>query len=176
MRAVLVGKVGEDNLYYDIDAKEEQKDAILVRPDNSMVKVDLFDFANSCGGLFKIRTSKFHKFLWSGSSNKNWGEIFMNKTKPINEKLLDGLDIYQSLGKNKKKLDTVSKKVSEFKKTLNKKKKKEIKPDNKIKTKSAQPCCDNEMVKFDMPNLVFGSERARKEAWTAMALLRQLEE
>lgn len=175
MKAILIGKVEEDNLYYDIDASEEDKDAILVRPDNSMVKVDLFDFVNSCGGLLKIRTSPFHKFLWGGAGKRGWEETFINKTKKINERLIDGLDVYQSLGKNKKKIDTVAKKVSNFKKTVNKQKKSQ-KPDNKIKTKSAQPCCDDEMVKFDISNLVFKTAQTRKEAWTAMILLRQLEE
>jgi len=172
MRAILVGKVEDDNLYYDIDASAEEKDAILVRPDSSMVKVDLFDFANSCGGLLKIKTSRFHKFLWTGASRKGWDQIFLDKTKPIYESMIDGLDIYQSLGKNKKKLDTVNKKVSRFKKTVNKKKNQKI---EKIKTKSAQPCCDDEMVKFDVSNLAFKSAQARKEAWTAMILLRQIE-
>jgi len=172
MRAILVGKVEDDNLYYDIDASAEEKDAILVRPDSSMVKVDLFDFANSCGGLLKIKTSRFHKFLWTGASRKGWDEIFLDKTKPVYENMIDGLDIYQSLGKNKKKLDTVNKKVSRFKKTVNKKKNQKI---EKIKTKSAQPCCDDEMVKFDVSNLAFKSAQARKEAWTAMILLRQIE-
>jgi len=172
MRAILVGKVEDDNLYYDIDASAEEKDAILVRPDNSMVKVDLFDFVNSCGGFLKIKTSRFHKFLWTGASRKGWNEIFLDKTKPIYENMIDGLDIYQSLGKNKKKLDTVSKKVSRFKKTVNKNKNQKI---EKIKTKSAQPCCDDEMVKFDISNLAFKNAQARKEAWTAMILLRHIE-
>jgi len=174
MRAILVGKVEEDNLYYDIDASEDEKDAILVRPDGSMVEVDLFDFANSCGGLLKIRTSRFHRFLWGGASKRGWNEVFMDKTKPVNEQMIEGLDIYQSLGKNKKKLDIVNKKVSGFKKTINKKEKKKDKVEN-IKTKSAQPCCDDEMVKFDISDLAFKSAQARKEAWTAMILLRQLE-
>lgn len=163
MRAILVGKVEEDNLYYDIDASEDEKDAILVRPDGSMVEVDLFDFANSCGGLLKIRTSRFHKFLWGGASKRGWNEVFMDKTKPVNEQMIEGLDIYQSLGKNKKKLDIVNKKVSGFKKTINKKEKKKGKVEN-IKTKSAQPCCDDEMVKFDISDLAFKKCTSQKRS------------
>lgn len=178
MLAVLVARVEDDKLYYILDASEAEKDAILVRPDNSMIKVDLFDFCNSCGGLLKMRTSKFHKFLWDGFSSKKsniWKETFIEKSRPVNEKLMDGLEIYSALGENKKKIDTTTKKAKDFKKTINTEK------TSKIKTKSlgsgeSQPCCDDEMVKFDISNLVFKSRQARKEAWTAMILLRQLEE
>jgi len=161
MRAILIARVEDDKLYYDIDALDDEKDAILVRPDNSMIELDLFDFVNSCGGLVKITTTKFHKFLWNGATKKNWKDTFLNKTKPVNEVLLEGLDIYQALGKNKKKLDAVNQKVSTFKKTVNKK----PKSDQKIKTKSAQP----------WENLTFPDAQSRKQAWTAMILLRQLE-
>jgi len=178
MLAILVGRVEDDKLYYILDASESEKDAVLVRPDDSIVKVDLFDFCNSCGGLLKIRTSKFHKFLWDGFSSKKsevWRETFIEKSREVNEKLLDGLEIYSALGKNKKKIDTATKKAKQFKKTIDTQK------PSKIKTKSLnqgppQPCCNDEMVKFDISNLVFESEQARKEAWTAMVLLRQLEE
>jgi hypothetical protein len=172
MRAILVAAVEDDKIYYDLDAKNEQKDAILVRPDGSMVKVDFFDFANSCGGLLKIRTSKFHKFMWDGAAGKKanlWKSVFIDKTKDVSESVLENVDVFESLGKNRKKMLKTDKKAKAFKKTVDKKSK------QKVQTKSAQPCCDNEMVKFDMKNLVFGDAQTRKQAWTAMILLRQLE-
>ena len=178
MKAVLVGAVSSDKLYYILDAEEFEKDAVLVRPDNSMVKLDLFDFCNSCSGLVKIRTSKFHKFLWDGISYKNsdlWRETFLSKKRPVPESMLFGLDIYSSLGKNKKKIDSVNSRVKNFN-NKNSKQTKPLKKKDGLQTKSEQPCCADEMVEFYMPNLVFDNEKSRKEAWVAMTLLRQIEE
>jgi len=180
MRAVLVAAVEDDKIYYDLDAVGNQKDGILVRPDQSMVKIDLIDFSNSCGGLLKIRTSKFHKFLWDGASGKKyetWKKTFFNKEKPVNESLLENVEIYESLGENKKKMQKTDEKAKTFKKTIDKKSKSSSLKgsESKIKTKSAQPCCDDEMVKFDVGNLTFPDAQSRKQAWTAMILLRQLE-
>lgn len=175
MRAILVAVVEDDKIYYDLDAKNEEKDAILVRPDESMVKIDLFDFANSCGGLLKIRTSKFHKFLWDGAAGKRaqfWKSVFVDKTKEVSEAALENIDIFESLGEKRKKIEKIDEKAKTFKKTVDRKSKT---PKTKLQTKSAQPCCDNEMVKFDMKNLVFGDAQSRKQAWTAMILLRQIE-
>lgn len=180
MRAVMVARVEEDRLYFDMDAGADEKDGVLVRPDNSMVKVDLFDFADSCGKLLKIQTTKFHKFLWNGINYKNsklWEDTFIKKSRKVADGLLSNLELYSALGENKKKIDNMNKRIEQFKKSVDDAKRKQNTKtlENSSETKSEQPCCDNKMVKFDISNFAFGSVQARKEAWTAMNLLRQLE-
>lgn len=181
MRAIMVARVEEDQVYFDIDAGAEDKDGILVRPDSSMVKVDLFDFADSCGKLLKIQTTRFHKFFWNGINYKNselWENTFIKKTRKVSDGLLSDLELYSALGKNRKKIDNMDKKIKRFKKSVDDTKRKQNTKtlENSLETKSEQPCCDNKMVKFDISDFSFGSVQARKEAWAAMNLLRHLEE
>jgi hypothetical protein len=165
MKAVLVGGIGSDKLYYVIDADTKEKDGVLEKSDGKTVNVDFMGFVSSCRGLRKIRTSRFHRSLWDSPKNPtkgSWYETFVSKTKPVNEKSLDGAVVVTSIGSNKKKIKAKNDAVTRFMQT-------------KTAENSRGHGCFDEMVKFDNKDYVFKTEAERKQAWSAIAIMRQLE-
>lgn len=165
MKAVLVGGIGSDKVYYIMDSGPEQKDGIVEKPNGKTIKIDFIDFTSSCNGLRKIRTSRFHRFLWDSPKNPtkgSWYETFVTKTRPVNDKTLDGAVVLSSLGQARKKINTKNSLAFDF-----------IQTKSLEQTKS-HSCC-NEMVKFDTRDYAFETESQRKQAWEAIVLMKQLE-
>lgn len=166
MKAVLVGTVGDDKLYYILDAAAGEKDGALEREDGSVVKVDLIPFTATARSLKKIRTSSFHRKLWDAPRNiasGSWYETFVAKSKEVDEKMLDGVPTYSALGKDRKKTEKIDKKSLEF---LN----------NGLAGEILSKSANSAVVKFDKPKRVFNTKQERKDAWLAMHLLRKIEE
>jgi hypothetical protein len=165
MKAVLVGGVGSDKLYYVIDADKTEKDGIIEKPNGNTVKVNFMDFVSSCMGLRKIRTSRFHRSLWDmpkSPTSGSWYETFVTKTKPVNEKTLDGAVVLSSVGKNREKIKKKNDSISSFLQT-------------KSEEASLSIGCCGEMIKFDTKDYVFKTQAERKQAWDAIVLMRRLE-
>jgi hypothetical protein len=166
MKAVLVGTMSSDKLYYVIDAKAGEKDGAVVRPNGKVIKVDFMSFIHSSQSIRKIRTSRFHRSLWDAPKNLTsgaWYETFISKTKEVNEGSLDGAVIQTSLGSVKKNLDSKTAAIAEFLSIKS------------LEQGTSRPCC-GEMVKFDSKSYFFNTEEERKQAWAAMKIMRQLEE
>lgn len=166
MKAVLVGTVGTDKLYYILDAEPGAEDGALEREDGTVVKVDIISFTSATRSLKKIRTSAFHRKLWDAPrsmSSGSWYETFIAKSKEIDDKMLEGVPTYSALGKDRKKLEKIKKKSLDFSTDG---------LSNQILSKSA----NGPVVKFDKPNYVYATQQERKEAWLAMCLLREIEE
>jgi hypothetical protein len=166
MKAVLVGTVGDDKLYYIIDATANDKDGAIEREDGTVVRIDFMSFSSSARSLKKIRTSPFHRKLWDAPRNMSsgsWYETFISKEKEVDEKMLAGLPVYSALGKDRKKIDKINEKSLEFSSSG---------LANQILSKSA----NGPVVKFDKPKRVFNTKQERKDAWLAMNLLRKIEE
>lgn len=166
MKAVLVGTIGNDKLYYILDAEPGAEDGAIERDDGTVVRVDIISFTSSARGLKKIRTSAFHRKLWDAPRNMSagsWYEIFITKSKEVDEKMLEGMPTYSALGKERKKTEKIKKKSLDFSNDG---------VSNQILSKSA----NGPVVKFDKPNYVYATQRERKEAWIAMCLLRDIEE
>lgn len=164
MKAVLVGAMSSDKLYYIIDASASEKDGAVEKPNGNVIKVDFMSFVHSSNNIRKIRTSRFHRFLWDAPKNPtsgSWYETFILKIKEVNEKSLDGAIIQTSLGKARKKISQKTLAAEKF-----------------ISTKTeedfvATSCCD-EMVKFDGKSYFFKTGIERLHAWEAMKIMRQL--
>lgn len=166
MKAVLVGTIGDDKLYYVIDAARGDDDGALERENGSVLMLDFFPYVAMSRGLRKIRSSRFHRKLWDAPSNiasGTWYETFIGKSREIDEASLEGQPVYSALGKDRKKINKVNEKAKKFKtKSLA----------DEILVKSA----DAAMVKFDRQVYAYKTAEKRREAWVAMCLLRQLEE
>jgi hypothetical protein len=166
VKAVLVGTVSSDKLYYIIDAKANEKDGALVKANGKVLKVDFMSFIHSSRSIRKIRTSRFHRSLWDAPKNPtsgSWYETFILKTRQVNEASLSGAVIQTALGNAKKTLDSKSAAIEKFLETKS------------LETGRNRPCC-GEMVKFDSKSYFFNTEEERSQAWEAMKIMRQLEE
>jgi hypothetical protein len=166
VKAVLVGTVSSDKLYYVLDAGPSDKDGAVVKADGKIIYVDFMSFVHSSKTIRKIRTSRFHRSLWDAPKNPtsgSWYETFILKTKEVNEASLGGAIIQTSLGNAKKKLDSKSAAIHEFLTTKS------------LEATRSKPCC-GEMVKFDSKGYFFSTEEERKQAWEAMKIMRQLED
>lgn len=165
MKAVLVGSVDKNKLYYIMDAQAGDEDGAIVRADGSTVLVNLLSFAAKSRIIKKHRTTRFHRFLWdmpADITSGAWFETFIAKTRPLSKEILNGLNIVSSIGENKQKLKKKNDAALDFLAT-------------KSPIQLPMGCCD-EMVKSDRDVYSFKSLSARSEAWAAMQLLRHLED
>lgn len=165
MKAILVGSVGADRVYYVTDAQRGEKDGIIIRGDGSSVKVNLISFAAKSRNIKKIRTTRFHRFLWDSPkmpTSGNWYDTFITKVRPLDKKILTDVKIVTDIGQNAKKIKKKDALVNDF-----------------ILSKSSLPnvqtACCGEMVKSNQANYSFKSSELRREAWVAMQILRKME-
>jgi hypothetical protein len=166
VKAVLAGSIGQDRIYYIIDANRNSKDGAVVRPDGSAVFVYFFSFAAKAIGVRKNRSSRFLRFLWDSPQNPtkgSWYDTFILKTKPIDKKMLDGLNVVSKLGKKQKSLKQKSDRIQDFLNTKN-------------DVGQVQTSCCGGMVKSERDIYSFKSLQQRDDAWNAMNILRQLED
>lgn len=167
MKAVLVGGVESDKLYYIIDSGPGEFDGAIERVDGSVVKFDFFSFVTKSKTIRKIRTTRFHRYLWNeprGVAAKNWSKVFISKNQEISEKMQEGIEaqIVTALGKNRKKIEKKNETVDKFIKAL-----------SSAERKETTACC-GKVVQSDRPNTSFRSELQRKQAWVGRIVLNDI--
>lgn len=166
MRAVLVGLIGPDKLFYDLDAKRGERDGIIEKDNGKTIKVDFMSFSATARGLKKLRSSTFHRFLWDSPSDVlggAWYDSFIAKTRPIKDEMVEKIETHSSLGEARRSIKQKSESIENFiTKTLH----------NSANSKS---CC-GEMVQLKRVKYNFLSPETRKIAWKAMNIMREIEE
>lgn len=166
MRAVLVAISAGNRVYYDLDSRPGEKDAIVEKADGTTIPVDLLSLANSSRSFTKLRSSPLQRFLWDAPKDESsgaWYETFVEKTRPVKDSLIESMPVHSALGKNKKKIEKSKTSVKSFiSRTI----------DKEMLTKS---CC-GEMIKLDVNTYNFKTIEDRAFAWEAMKIMRQLEE
>jgi hypothetical protein len=166
MRAVLVGSIHGDKLFYVLDAGPDGDDGVVEKQDGGTVSVDFFAFTSKVSGLTKMRSSRFHRTLWDSPhsvTSGKWYETFITKTIDIDKTMLEGIKIYTSLGRNARNIKSKSDAVESF---LNK----------QLRNLQLSNSCCGEMVQSDIGNLSFKTLSDKNKAWTAMRILKQIEE
>lgn len=166
MKAALVGSVDGEKLYYIVDAAPGDKDGAIERNDGSVLMIDFFSYSAKARNIKPMSSTRFHELLWSGPEKSNagiWNKVFVEKSQEIPEEALEGVSIQASLGKNRKAISQKNADAQRYLKLLAK--------------VSDKDCCGEQMVKsIERKNMIFGSSDERKAAWTAMIILRQVEE
>ena len=165
MKAVLVGSIHQDKLYYVLDAGPGEKDGIVEKANGSSVRVNFISLTSKVSGLKKFRTTRFHRFLWDKPAdvvNGSWYKTFITKEREVSEGSLEKASILTSIGKSKKILQSKNDKVLMFTKSI----------DNK--NNDASLCC-GEMVKSINSDYSFSTLKDRSDAWVAMKIMRQME-
>lgn len=119
MKAILVGGIEDEKLYYVIDAKGSSKDGVLVSPDGRAVMIRFFSWVSQNPGIRKIRNTKFHRFLWDSPidpSKGKWFDIFIGKSVEIDKSMLEGVVVSTNIKPSqkviKKKIDNIGKSMS----------------------------------------------------------------
>lgn len=105
-KAVLIGLVGDIKFFYLLTPTENGKDAALLRPDGSLDYVDFFSFVSKTPKITELRFTDFHRFLWEpqeGDEEDRWNRIFVNRTQPVTQNLLVGVEVVPDLGAKKTK-------------------------------------------------------------------------
>jgi hypothetical protein len=117
MKAVLVGKMGTNKLYYILDAKYGENDAIVEDASGEIHETDFMSLVSSTTGIRKMMNSPFHRLLWDGPHEKlvkSWKNIFINKTQEPDENMLNGAVVQTSVGNARKKAVATEMKVKQF--------------------------------------------------------------
>lgn len=117
MKAVLVGSVYGDKVYYVVDAKNQNSDGYVVMESGRETKVSFFPYVSKNPKINKIRNTKFHRFLWDSpikTTSGKWFETFIAKRTEIDKLLLDGVVVKTDLGKGVKKIKQKEKAAADF--------------------------------------------------------------
>ena len=165
MRAALVALLGDSRVYYDMDAKRGQKDAAVEKVDGSVIKMDLMHLSSTARNFTKLRNTAFQRFVWDSpkdSLSGAWYETFVEKTRPINDSLIDSMPLHSALGKNKKKIDRTEKSVKSFR------------LDEMARRMLSNSCC-GEVVQLNVNDYAFKSLEERDFAWLSVKTMRSIE-
>lgn len=165
MRAVLIGAIHNDKLYYDVDAKRGELDAIIERQNGTTVKTNFISISSKARGLKKFRTTRFHRLLWDKPQDvvdSSWYRTFITKEREVPEKSLAEAVVVTSLGESRQKIKSKDARAAAFIGEL----------DNKARP--AYACC-GEMVKSTNNAYLFKTKQERNEAWVALQIMRELE-
>lgn len=121
MKAVFVGKINESKLYYVIDSDNPLTDGVIVDGDEKHQIVSFWDTVRFAVDLKRNTQSAFHQYLWSSPSDEEtekWYRIFIKKSQPIEEKLLNGVQIRSDIMKAKIKGKSLLERADQFKTSL----------------------------------------------------------
>jgi len=165
MKAVLVGAIHNDKLYYVIDAGPGDNDAVVERPNGKIVKGNFAAIVSKASGLKKFRTTRFHRLLWDkplNPTNSAWYKTFVTKERDIPEKSLEEATIVSALGTSKAKIKAKDARAGLFLSGID------------TKELVEKQCC-GQMVKSDGIVYTFDTRQQRDEAWVAMQIMRELE-
>lgn len=166
MKAALVGSSGGSKLYYILDASADDMDGAIEKDDGTVMMVDFQSHVARARNIKRIKTTPFHKVFWDGDDGENketWEMIFIKKSKEIPKEVLDGVSVQTSLGRNKRSISQKNEDASRFSKS--------------IEQLSGKSCCDGQVVKSIENKLMrFSSTEERRSIWTAMSMLREIEE
>ncbi len=117
MKAVLVGSVYGDKVYYVVDSKNQSLDGYVVTESGKEIKVSFFPYVAKNPNIKKIRNTKFHRFLWDSPvrpTKGKWFETFVAKRLEIEKTLLGDVVIKTDLGKSVKKIKQKEKAAADF--------------------------------------------------------------
>jgi hypothetical protein len=166
MKAALVGSSGGSKLYYILDASVDEMDGAIEKDDGTVIMVDFQSHVSRARKIKRIKTTPFHKVFWDGDDGDNqeaWEIIFIQKSKEIPKEVLVGVSVQTSLGRNKRNISQKNETALRFNKSLER--------------ASSKSCCDGQVVKsIERKSLRFSSAEERKSTWTAMSILREIEE
>jgi len=119
MKAVLVGGIQDDKIYYIIDAKGTSNDGAIISPEGEVIMFRFFSWVSKNPGVRKIRNTKFHRLLWdnpSDSAKSKWFDVFMQKTQEIDKSMLADVIVKTDLSPSgkafKKKNDQIKRFLS----------------------------------------------------------------
>ena len=104
MKAVLVGGIDTDKLYYVLDAKGTDNDGLIVFSDGKIIEIRFLSWVSKNPRVRKIRNTKFHRFLWDSPVNPTkgkWFDTFVQKNLEMDKLILEGLIIRTDLSTEK---------------------------------------------------------------------------
>ena len=118
MKSVLVGKTNNTKVYYVLDADSTKDDGVIVEQNGEIKVVNFWNFINKKSDIKKMQHSEFHKFLWSEPGYKEktkWQSVFITKTLPIDNHLIDSIIINSDILNRKKAIGQIANRALDFK-------------------------------------------------------------
>jgi len=118
-RGILVASKDDDKVYYFLDPVGQGKqDGAIVSADGSVEFIDFGSYMLSEPFLSEYKYSDFHKFLWGrheGEDLDRWQRIFIYKTQPVSQEMLEGVKIETSISPKIKSKHYFDNRAMEFK-------------------------------------------------------------
>lgn len=100
MKSILVGKTGNDRVYFVVDSNSPDSDGIVKNIIGDTKVVNFWQYVDSNPSIHKIKGTGFHDYLWDGHQSKtgvHWYSVFVSKSLPISDNLLDGAIINKDI-------------------------------------------------------------------------------
>jgi hypothetical protein len=94
MKSILVGKSGNDRIYFVIDSDNQNSDCVVKNILGDTRVTNFWDYVDNHKMMTKISGTPFHNYLWNGhasSTNIHWYSIFVSKSLPVDSEILDGV-------------------------------------------------------------------------------------
>jgi hypothetical protein len=120
MKAVFVGIIDSNNLYYVLDSRDPNTDGVIVEGGKPKV-ISFWQTVLAAQNVKKASGNAFLDLLWKTPKKEDedgWHQIFIDKALPIDEKLLEGSSIRTDIMNSKIKAKSVSERVDTFKTLL----------------------------------------------------------
>ena len=120
MKAVFVGTIDSNNLYYVLDSQNEDTDGVIVENGKPKV-VSFWQTVITAQNVKKASGTPFLDFLWNAPSpedEEGWHQIFLDKVMPIDEKLLNGSNVRTDIMGAKTKTKSIAERADSFKTLL----------------------------------------------------------
>ena len=118
MKSVLVGKTNNTKVYYVLDADSTKDDGVIVEQNGEIKVVNFWNFVNKKSDIKKMQHSEFHKFLWGKpeyEEKTKWQSVFITKTLPIDNHLIDSIIINSDILNRKKAIGKIANRALDFK-------------------------------------------------------------
>jgi hypothetical protein len=118
MKSVLVGKTNNTKVYYVLDANSTKDDGVIVEQNGEIKVVNFWNFVNKKSDIKKMQHSEFHKFLWGKPEYKEktkWQSVFITKTLPLDNHLIDSIIINSDILNRKKAISQIANRALDFK-------------------------------------------------------------
>lgn len=100
MKSILVGKSGNNKVYFVIDSIHQDSDCIIKNALGDTRVTNFWEYVDKNQSMHKIENTNFHKYLWTGHQSKtsvHWYSIFVSKSLPIHDELLEGAIINEDV-------------------------------------------------------------------------------
>lgn len=94
MKSILVGKLGNNKIYFVVDSRDQNTDCVVKNLVGDTTVTNFWEYVDKNPTMTKMSSAPFHEYLWNGhlsNTSVHWYSVFVSKSLPIENEMLDGV-------------------------------------------------------------------------------------